>query len=208
MRTFGVLFILCVCLLFPSQAEAGGRRHKRSDASSKQKQENRAADKYGLSRIKDRKELEKFIAMGRLVLVTNAGSYYLDENPRDGIGHLDPDHKQLYHHARSWVKLFLDKELAEGHRLTGDRFKIAGLVRTHDYQKKLRQRNKGAIFGKVWWKQSLHLTGSAVDISFEGLSAHGMKWLRQRLKKLQAQGKIIAVKEFGHFHLMILPLYK
>ena len=210
------LFSLCICLLFPAQAAANGRRYKRSGASSalrdtraKQKQQNRAANRYDLSRIEDRSELEKFIAMAgprRLVAVSDTDSYYLDPD----IGYLDPGYEHLYRHARVWVKLFLDTELTEARRVTGDRFKIASLVRPRSYQEKLSRRKSGAIFGKRWWEQSSHMTGATVDISFKGLSVAGQRWLRQRLKKLQAQGQIIAVEErySGHFHVMVLPSYK
>lgn len=216
MRTFSVLFLTCVCLFFSSQAEARGKRRNRSgvqialrDTRAKQKQQNRAADRYSLSRIKNREELEKFINMKgdrHLVLVSDTDSYYLDS----GIGYLDPGNERLYHFARIWVKLFLDTELDEAHKATGDRFKIASLVRPRDYQQKLHQHKRGAILGKRWWEQSSHMTGATVDISFKGLSPASMVWLRKRFVKLQKQGKVIAVQErrSGHFHIMILPTYK
>lgn len=219
MRTFSILFLMCVCLLFPSQTEAKGRGYNYSDtpvelrgSKAKQKQQNRAADRYNLSRIKDRNELEKFIAMkgGRqLVLLLETDSYYLDPD----IGYLDPGYEELYQYTRIWTRLFLDTELAEAHLATGDRFKIASLVRPLDYQQKL-YRNKnnkvGAIVGKKWWQQSSHPTGATVDISFDGMSLEGKNWLRKRFRKLQSQGKIIAAEEprGRHFHLMILPSYK
>ena len=211
-----VFLFLCVCLFFPSRAEAGKRRCGRPGVpaalratQAKQKRQNNAADGYNLSRLKNRQEIEKFIAIKgkrQLVLVTETGSYYLDPY----IGYLDPDHRHIYYYARIWVKHFLDTELTEARRVTGDRFKITSLVRPRDYQRKLHQHKSGAIVGKVWWRQSTHSTGATVDISFEGLSLTGHTWLRQRLRKLQAQGKIIAVEEAcsGHFHLMILPSYR
>ena len=226
-RKLVVLFIFCICLFLPVRAE--GKRVKQKCgrdippvalqenqgkpySHAQQKKQNSIIKKQHLSYIQDRSELKRSIALkgkNRLVLVSDTTSYYLSKS----MGRLDPKHKKLYHYARTWVKLFLDTELTEGHRVTSDRFKLPSLVRTNKYQKKLRKHDPdaGAIAGKKWWQKSSHLTGSTVDISFKGLSPAGFKWLQERLIQLQAEdNKVVAVQENcqGHFHVFISPLYQ
>ncbi len=210
------IFFLSVCLILPVKAEAGrcGPPAPKAlrNSKEKQKQQNRAANKYGLIRLKDLNDLQALIKSTgklRLVQVTSSKSYWLNKN----IGQLDPNNKQLYRYVRVWTKAFLDKETAAARKATGDRYEVAGMVRTDDYQKKLHnyKGNKlGAIRGKKWWQQSSHLTGSTVDISLDGMSSASKKWWRKRLQKLQKQGKVIAVEEVcgNHFHIMVLPTYK
>ena len=207
MRAF-LVSVLCL-LLLPASAQA---RHKhkqhnrRAMLIAKQMKENRAAYKYHYSRIKNLAQLEKFIKKKWLVLISDTDAYYLDGD----IGKWDAEHKDLYHYARQNVKDFLDKELGYCHQQTGDVYKINALVRTYAYQKTLRARDPdaGAIMGKVWWKQSLHLTGSAVDISWQGLSAAGRICLYDRLQTLDKKGKIIELRESSHYHVMVLRSYK
>jgi hypothetical protein len=200
MRKLIALFSFCICLSFVSQAEA--RSHRAKVSRIKQTKQNRVADKYHLSRIKDLAQLKKFIKNKWLVLVSNTDAYQLDE----GIGKWDPKHKSLYHYARSYVKDFLDIELTKCYKKTGDVYKIYSLVRTLAYQKLLRENEgDGAIMGKKKWQQSAHLTGATVDIYSKGLSPEGRSCLRTHLLAQEKDGKIIAMRESGHWHVFIVP---
>ncbi len=223
MSKFMVLLSLCICLSFPAQAESGRKHNKRPSISAKkkavsrariifalqakQKEQYRIALKYNLY-IKDADELKELITHNLLALISDTGSYYLDEG-ENGIGYLDPDNKYMYHYARFWVKPFLDTELGAVHKETGDIFKIPSLVRTPEYQLKLHKDEKGAILGGGW-RTSSHETGATVDISFEGVSDLGKKLLGGRLRRLEKkEHKIIVVEEVkkGHWHVMVLPNY-
>jgi len=212
-----VLFSFCLGLFVSSDAEAGRKRRKRSGvpialqySKAKQKQQNRAANKHKLTRIKNLSGVKKLIGtkgVQNLVLISSStSSYYLDKD----IGYLDPSNKVFYHYSCTFVKDFLDKEPAEAHRVTGKRSKITSLTRPTEYQVKLHKWKKGAIVGSKWWQQSSHSTCAAVDISFYKLGSSGKKWWRSRLIYLQSQGQVIAVEEKnqGHFHVMVLPTYK
>ena len=211
-----VVLLLSICFVLPVQADKERCGYNvpselEHHGHAKQKKQNLAANKYVLSRINNLDTLGDFIKRSivwRSVIVTDTPAYYLDKE----IGRRDRKNKGLYHYTRIWVKLFLDNELSAGHLVTGDRYKIASLVRTKVYQKRLRRHDRriGAIGGKKWWQQSSHLTGSAVDISFNGLSPAGFAWLQNRLVKLQDEGKVIVVQESckNHFHVMVLPSYK
>lgn len=203
MRKLIVFFLLCLCLSFTDRAEARPRWvtvHR-----NQQKKQNRFANKHHLTRLKDLAQLEKFIKIKLLVLISDTDAYYLDKE----IGKWDKKHKDLYHYARSYVKDFSDNELGACHNETGDAYKINSLVRTYAYQKRVwKYETHGAITGKKWWQQSAHLTGAALDISWKGLSSAGRSCLRKHLRKLGKQGKIISMKESDHYHVMVLTSYK
>jgi uncharacterized protein YcbK (DUF882 family) len=197
MRKFISTLVLLAFLLFPNTAaDARGRAQKRQNA---------AADKHDLTRIKNRDQLRKFIDAGLLVLVDDTDAYVIS----DELGEKDPKHRRLYKHARQYTKDFLDDLLSEAHRKFGSRYVVTSLVRTVDYQRKLCRSNGNAICGSRGWKRSSHLTGAAVDISYVGMSKKERKWFRKELKRLQADGKIIYIREFSQacFHIMVLPNY-
>lgn len=198
--------LFAAILLLAAPMDAGAKTPKRSGALrgsvASQKRQNSVADKWDLTRLKDVSQLKRFIEKGRLVPIVDTDAYYLD-----AVGSEDPDNADLYAHARPWVKKFLDAELGAAHSDAGDRFKITGLARTKAYQKRLCRTNSAAICGSAWWKQSSHLTGSTVDISKIDMSDAARDWLRRRLIKLEAKGKIEATEEAGCFHVMVFPDY-
>ncbi len=194
MRKLIVLFFLCFCLVSASSAEA----------SVKQKRQNRIANKYKLSRLKNIVQLEKFIKNGWLVSVSDTDAYRLDRK----LGKWDKKNKKSYRHARPYVKDFLDTELTKCYKETGEVFKVNSLVRTVVYQRLMRKKGDGAIIGKIWWKQSLHLTGAAVDISYGGgVTAAGRSCLRKRLRELEKDDRVITIYESDHFHIFVSPKY-
>ena len=88
-------------------------------STASQQRQNRAADRYGLKRFKDRAELRSSIEQGGLVPIKGTAAYELDE----GLGSSDDGHQALYRHARPWTKDFLDRELSALHEATGVRFR-------------------------------------------------------------------------------------
>lgn len=194
--------LLAFLLVLPETMAAGGPL---SGSRGSQAKQNKVANRHDLTRLKDLKQLRHFIKHGLLVAVGDTDAYAIDRS----LGEMDPDHAELYAHARPWVKKFLDDVLSEGHRATGTRFTITSLVRTKAYQRKLRRHNRAAASGATWWKQSSHLTGSTVDISYLGLDAEAERWLEKRLRALEKRGLIEATKEYGQacFHVMVFPEY-
>ena len=170
-----------------------------------QARQNTMANRLKLERYCNRNELEKAIAVHKLVLITDGPAYTLDKD----IGSADPGHEALYRHSRPWVKTFLDQELGSAHKVTGAEFLITSLVRTDDYQRHLGRRNCNAIRGRAWWKRSSHVTGSTVDISWLGLDPKARAWLRKRLLELERRGLVEATMEHHNacFHVMVFPAY-
>ncbi len=203
MRKIIILVFCGLCLLGSSIAEA--TPHWVTVNRNKQKKQNRSANRHHLTRIKDLAQLEKFIKIKLLVLISDTDSYQLDA----GIGKWDKKHKILYHYARSYVKDFSDNEFGACHKETGDVYKINSLVRTSAYQRRVRKyETNGAISGKKWWQQSAHLTGAALDISWQGLSSAGRSCLRKHLRRQGKLGKIIFMRESDHYHVMVMTSYK
>jgi hypothetical protein len=200
-RRFAVL--LAFLLILPDAAVAGGG--PLSGSRSSQIKQNKVANRHDLTRLKDLKQLRAFIADGLLVAVGDTDAYVIDKS----LGEMDPDHADLYAHARPWVKAFLGDVLGECRASTGARFTITSLVRTKAYQKKLRRHNHAAASGKTWWKQSSHLTGSTVDISYLDLDDDAERCLEKKLRALEKKGLIEATKEYGNacFHVMVFPEY-
>jgi hypothetical protein len=175
-------------------------------STASQQRQNRAADRYGLKRFKDRAELRSSIEQGGLVPIKGTAAYELDE----GLGSSDDGHQALYRHARPWTKDFLDRELSALHEATGVRFRVTSLVRTEAYQQALsRGGNRAAIHGPRWWQRSSHLTGATVDISWLDLDRRVTAQLKKRLVELQRQGQVEFIMESYHkcFHVMVLPTY-
>jgi hypothetical protein len=206
-----VLALAVALATFIPDADAGRRKRRKGSSvpyalrggEAAQKRHNRAATAENLTRLDDRADLERFIAQGHLVEISDTGSYYLDT-----VGGHDPGHERLYRYARPWTKRFLDAELAAGHAKFGHRFKVTSLVRTNAYQRRIcRSGNGAAICGGDWWEQSLHLTGATVDISKEGMSRKTLAWMRKRLVALQTQGKVAAIEERGAFHVFVRKAY-
>ena len=62
--------------------------------------------------------------------------------------------------------------------------------------------------GRAWWKQSSHLTGSTVDISYKDISPESKAWLERKLRQMERQGLVEATEEHGSqacFHVMVFP---
>lgn len=198
-------FVLSAIFLFAVSAEAAAERGSLRGGRASQARQNEMADARGLSRLKDRAELKRFIKAGLLVPVRGNESYAISKH----LGSQDPGHESLYRHARPWAKAFLDDVLGEGHGRFGEEFRVTSLVRTREYQRRLGKKNRNAIVGDAGWRRSAHLTGSAVDISYLDLSPEAKRWLSKRLTELERKGLVEATMEHGQacFHVMVSPDY-
>ncbi len=197
-----IFVIYFFVILFTS--ETSEARGSLAGSPWSQARQNRIANRYHLARIKNRKELKNFIEKNLLIPIDSTEVYYVDKE----IGSADSQYAHLYRYARPWVKKFLNETLDECFRENHQKFLITSLVRTRTYQNNLRRWNRNAISGRVWWRQSSHLTGSTVDISTIGMSQETKIWMRKRLKKLEKEGWIEATEEHGNqncFHIMVFP---
>lgn len=169
-----------------------------------QQRQNLAADRHGLVRYRDLAELQTAVAKGELVSITDTTVYEISE----WLGSADPENRDLYRHARPWVRDFLDREIGALNLTTGARFRVTSLVRTEDYQRELvRRGNRAAVHGRAWWQRSSHLTGATVDLGRRGLDPRIVSTLRQRLIELQRLGQVEFILEPTCFHIMVLPNY-
>ena len=198
-----LLILFSVLCAAPTEASARSASLKGGVIS--QKRQNRVADRHHLTRLKDLDALKKSVRSGLLVEVSDTDAYRLGPY----LGYLDPGNEAWYRHTRTWTKRFLDRELGDIHRATGERFKVTSLVRTRAYQRKLVKSGANAISGRAWWRQSSHLTGATVDISYKDMSADARKRLEKRLLALEKAGLIEATKEHASycFHIMVFPEY-
>ena len=90
----------------------------------------------------------------------------------------------------------------------GESLQVNSCVRTVVYQRALAGRNGNAarVSGS---RASLHLTGSAVDITKVGMSARQIRWMRERLLRNERQGMVEATEEFVQsvFHVVVFKKY-
>lgn len=170
-----------------------------------QKRQNRVANKAHLSRLRNIKDIQKLVRKDLLVEVKDTPAYYLGRY----LGYLDAPNAAWYRFTRPWTKRFLERVLGAGHRLTGERFKVTSLVRTKIYQRKLVKKGANAISGSGWWRQSSHLTGATIDISYKNMSPKARRWLEKKLLILERKGLVEATKERRSycFHVMVFPSY-
>ena len=168
--------------------------------------ENRVADQHDLTRLSDVTQLRRFIGAGLLVKIASTQWYFIDET----LGEIDSANVALYAHARPWVKVFLDDLATDSARPQGLRLKITSLVRTVEYQQRLRKRYPAATSATEPGRRSSHLTGSTVDISTKDMSEEGKAWLRKQLASFERRGLMQATEEKGTslcFHVMVFPEY-
>ena len=167
-------------------------------------QQNQLIDRYRLERIPALKRLKRLIAAGRLVKVSATAAYYPDFQH---VGSQDSANSALYAHARPWVRDFLNVVLKPISQETGERFKVTSLVRTMDYQRRLRRVSLVAASGINHWRLSPHLTGSTVDISTKDMSDSAKQALSHSLSALSRAGAVVFMEEFfgGCFHIFVLP---
>ncbi len=168
--------------------------------------ENRVADEHDLTRLRDAVELRRFIGVGLLMKIVDTDGYFIDAT----LGEIDSANAALYAYARPWVKTFLDDFAIDPARPKGFRYKITSLVRTVEYQEKLRKRYPAATSATVPGRRSSHLTGSTVDISTKEMPDAEKARLRKKLAALERRGLIQATEEQWTslcFHVMVFPEY-
>ena len=160
--------------------------------------QNEMAEAEGLERILDDADLEDRIAQGSLVPVPVSSSLQVNSDL--------PENRR---YCRPWTAEFL-KDFARAHaaKFAGRSLEVTSAVRTVAFQRQLRlvNGNAAAADGDI---ASPHLTGGAVDIAKQGLSAREIGWIRSWLIPLEQQGKIDVEEEFRQscFHISVYKSY-
>jgi hypothetical protein len=159
--------------------------------------QNEMAEAEGLERILDDADLDDRIAHGSLVPVPLSASLRINTDL--------PENRR---YCRPWTAKFLS-DMAHAHASSfGSALEVTSAVRTVAYQRQLRRvnGNAAAADGDV---ASPHLTGGAVDIAKQGLSAREIGWMRAWLIPLEQAGKIDVEEEFRQscFHISVYKSY-
>ncbi len=159
--------------------------------------QNQKTEADGLERILDDNDLNDRIA--RHMLVPVPASPALTVN-----GELPQNRR----YCRPWTATFLN-DLARAHDAQFHHpIEVSSAVRTVAYQKRLMEINGNAAQaeGDI---ASPHLTGATIDIAKEGLSLREIYWMRDRLARLQDEGKIDVEEEFQQacFHITVYKNY-
>jgi hypothetical protein len=159
--------------------------------------QNEMAEAEGLERILDDADLDDRIAHGSLVPV-----------PVSTVLHINTDLPENRRYCRPWAAKFLS-DIARAHSASfGGALEVTSAVRTVEYQRQLRHvnGNAAAADGDI---ASPHLTGGAIDIAKQGLSAREIGWMRAWLIPLEQAGKIDVEEEFRQscFHISVYKSY-
>ena len=159
--------------------------------------ENKRADTYDLSRMRDRTMVRRFARAGLLVSVSPRARFYYLRNIASS-----------YRYLRPWSKLFLDRLGRQYYSRFKKKLRVTSLVRTVTYQNSLRRRNRNAA-AAYGARRSSHLTGATLDISKKGMTGSEIAWMRRVLASLKQQNYLYAVEEFRQptFHIMVYKDY-
>ena len=159
--------------------------------------ENARADADGLSRLRTRGTLDRFVRGRLLVPVPESGRGFFV------IG--VPGWRRV---ARPWTRLFVYQLGEAVHTLFRSRLRVTDLTRTEAVQAALGNWNGNAAPARGPLA-SAHLTGAAVDLSKVEHSDVEIAWLRVVLRRLTARGLVNAIEEFAqpHFHVMVFRAY-
>jgi LysM repeat protein len=159
--------------------------------------DNARADADGLSRLRTRASLDRFVRAGLLVP--------LPEETRGFRVVGVPPWRRV---ARPWTRRFVQQLGEAVHALFGSRLRVTDLTRTATVQEALGEWNGNAApaRGPI---ASTHLTGGAVDLSKVEHSDVELAWLRLVLGRLTARGLVSAIEEFAqpHFHVLVFRAY-
>lgn len=169
--------------------------------------ENRTADRFGLQRFKNLNELLPLEQNGALLPVVSHGRIVLSED----IGEDDKPNAHAYTYARPWVGWFLDDLVNDPTFPKDSVLNVTSLVRTDEYQARLRKHSVTAARGTDPLRRSSHLTGSTFDVTTKPMPENLREWMRRALIDLEKRGLVQATEErYGAlcFHVMVFPSYQ
>jgi hypothetical protein len=159
--------------------------------------QNEEIDRLGLPRIEDVGQLEELKSTQQLVPLEDTKTFQVSPT-------LDPE----YRYAKPWTRDFI-ADLSQAYY---DKFHaplvVTSAVRTVEYQRKLRRRNKNAApdSGET---ASSHLAGLSIDIAKRGMTRAQHKWFENYLADMRDQNLVEAAEERRQacFHIMVSERY-
>lgn len=158
--------------------------------------ENRAADRLSLTRIRDDRHLSWFKDNKRLVPLPNTRCL-----------RVDPRLKAKYRYVRPMTRTFL-VQLSNGYckQFPGAQLQVNSAVRTIEYQAQLKKHNKNAARGDTKLTRTSHTTGATVDITKLNLNKAQLRWMQKRLKLNEKVRRALVTEEHQQpvFHIMVL----
>jgi hypothetical protein len=158
--------------------------------------QNEEIDRLELPRIADEVELAELEARHDLVPIEETDGVH--------IAIREASHR----YCRPWTQTFL-QDLGEAYyNEFGQPIQVNSAVRTMEYQRKLRRRNRNAApeAGEI---ASSHLAGLTVDINKRGLTRKQHKFIEDYLFNLRQEGMIEGAEERRQpvFHVMVSERY-
>lgn len=173
-----------------------------SGSNESQVWQNYKADKEGLFRTGNRKQLLFLEKAGLLVPL-----------PQTNVVRIDPRLRKdrEYCYALPRVPVFLTDRAYEYRRaMPKAAFEISSAVRDEVKQKALRRGGNQNAADATGPKASSHLTGATIDITKRKMAKAQIEWWREKLLDLECQGVIEATEEFRQacFHIMVFGNYK
>jgi len=113
-----------------------------------------------------------------------------------------------HRYCRPWTEMFLQDLGAAYYEEFGQSIQVNSAVRTVEYQRKLRRRNRNAA-PEAGETASSHLGGLTVDINKRGLTRQQHRFIEDYLFSLREEGMIEVAEERRQpvFHVMISEHY-
>jgi hypothetical protein len=139
------------------------------------------ADRHSFSRLRDSRQIQRFVRLGLLVRVHPSSDLVLSP----GVS---------YPYARPELQLFLQRLSSQFRAACGERLVVTSLTRP------LREQPDNAS------KRSVHPTGMAVDLRISG-SSGCRRWMERVLVNLERGGVVEATRERypPHYHVALFP---
>jgi len=159
--------------------------------------QNEVADRDGLTRVQDDRDLEEMRSRRMLVaLPVNAGMQVDERLPSNR------------RYCRPWTAAFLETLARAHYAHFHTALQVNSAVRTVEFQQRLIRTNGNAAPAEGE-TASQHLTGQAVDLAKHGLSLSEIAWMRGYLLPLVQEGKIDVEEEFQQacFHISVYKKY-
>ena len=158
--------------------------------------QNEEIDRLDLPRIADEVELAELEARHDLVPIEETDGVH--------IAIREASHR----YCRPWTEMFLQDLGQAYYEEFGQPIQVNSAVRTVEYQRKLRRRNRNAA-PEEGDTASSHLGGLTVDINKRGLSRAQHKFIEDYLFHLREEGMIEVAEERRQpvFHVMISERY-
>lgn len=185
------LFVAIVSCLLAGSAFGAVSLHGSRSALMEQ---NLMAQREGLSHITHTRQLKIFEKKKLLVPLRSGTAVKIDRRLL-----------REYSYARPETRLFVRRLSRDFARKFHKPLQINSAVRTVDYQKQLRRKNRNAARATTGLLQSSHTTGATIDIAKKGMSRTELNWMRERLIRLERAGYIEATEEHRQpvFHVMV-----